>query len=968
MRIEKLHIDGFGVFHAKEIDGFKSGVNVLYGRNEAGKSTLLDFIRFTLFEYPRFLEQRRPPLNGGKHGGTIWLRNQEEEPLSIYRHGNAKEVRFEYKDQRIEDINTYHRMISNASVDLYRNVYAITLDELMQVEQLDDSGMEDRIFSMGMGLSGVNFGMFEAEIKKHSEELFTVRGRTQVLAEITTKIQEKEQTIGELRNKLDDYNRLSEEKNSLQEELKSLKDKRESYGLLVNRDEDLKRAYPSFIEYLEARKIIDQEGQMEFYGLHLAEEFRELKNGLNNEEKEIARIRNKITQLVDKLEGLSWDKDLAKHTYLLDYFKASVKIFEQARTDLVHEEDKRERAHLALKNKSLMLGDSVDTEKLLKLKGSLEIRSKAAKSMDILQSLMRQAESKKETLNSHQNELDRLNIRKTDAEKQRSELEINDQQKKDQYSEKKIVLETEFQRALKNTGGSSATGGNWKLIYLVLGIFLLLGGTLFFVNTTAAIAVITAVVLGSFILLLGSKSGASAAPSKMVDVTSISLEIEKIKNDVKQFEELTSRIKDLDSAIEERKRMIEIVSEEVENIADEIERVKNDWVRLLKENQLPESLEIHEMDAFLSTVEELKRQDTAKKEAEATIEKNKKRITDFENKVKEVFPDISSVDVAFVYALIEKIEKNQKIQEERQRLEEQISDLKEDESQSSNEISILRDQMNKLLAEVNVGDENEFYAHFEKQNQLAEAKSQMDSAEKTIRTICGENKLEKTLEDLGQMTPAELSIKLDETQGLHKKFKHEYDEMNRRLAAVSTEIRHILQPDEMFKLQNEKESLEAQLKEGVKEWLTNKMALRIISESKQKYEEEKQPEVITQTRDYLKDITDNAYEDLRISLSEKHVSVIDKQGKQKSVGELSRGTREQLLLALRMGLIEEYEKSAEPLPVVLDDVMVNFDVHRSRNLAKTLTHFAQKRQVILFTCHEHTKELFREFNANIVEW
>src|SRR5690606_20551881 len=126
------------------------------------------------------------------------------------------------------------------------------------------------------------------------------------------------------------------------------------------------------------------------------------------------------------------------------------------------------------------------------------------------------------------------------------------------------------------------------------------------------------------------------------------------------------------------------------------------------------------------------------------------------------------------------------------------------------------------------------------------------------------------------------------------------------------------------------------------------------------------PEVITFTRDYFREITDNAYHDLRISLSEKHVSLIDNAGKTKTVEELSRGTREQLLLSLRMWLIEEYEKNSEPLPVALDDVMVNFDVHRARNLAKTLTHFAEGRQVILFTCHEHTRDLFAEYNANVL--
>ena len=44
MKILSLHIEGFGKFHDLDIS-FKDGLNVVYGKNEAGKSTLHTFIR-----------------------------------------------------------------------------------------------------------------------------------------------------------------------------------------------------------------------------------------------------------------------------------------------------------------------------------------------------------------------------------------------------------------------------------------------------------------------------------------------------------------------------------------------------------------------------------------------------------------------------------------------------------------------------------------------------------------------------------------------------------------------------------------------------------------------------------------------------------------------------------------------------------------------------------------------------------
>ena len=56
MRLLELHIDGFGKFHDRTIS-FNDGINIIYGKNEAGKSTL----------HPRHaLRHRARARTGGK--------------------------------------------------------------------------------------------------------------------------------------------------------------------------------------------------------------------------------------------------------------------------------------------------------------------------------------------------------------------------------------------------------------------------------------------------------------------------------------------------------------------------------------------------------------------------------------------------------------------------------------------------------------------------------------------------------------------------------------------------------------------------------------------------------------------------------------------------------------------------------------------------------------------------------------
>lgn len=52
MKLLDLHIDGFGKFHNRDVS-FSDGLNIIYGKNEAGKSTIHSFVRCMLFGLER---------------------------------------------------------------------------------------------------------------------------------------------------------------------------------------------------------------------------------------------------------------------------------------------------------------------------------------------------------------------------------------------------------------------------------------------------------------------------------------------------------------------------------------------------------------------------------------------------------------------------------------------------------------------------------------------------------------------------------------------------------------------------------------------------------------------------------------------------------------------------------------------------------------------------------------------------
>ena len=75
-------------------------------------------------------------------------------------------------------------------------------------------------------------------------------------------------------------------------------------------------------------------------------------------------------------------------------------------------------------------------------------------------------------------------------------------------------------------------------------------------------------------------------------------------------------------------------------------------------------------------------------------------------------------------------------------------------------------------------------------------------------------------------------------------------------------------------------------------------------------------------------------------------------GKLITVEGMSDGTRDQLYLALRLATLEYRLESNEPMPFIVDDILVNFDDYRSRAALEALGELAEKNQVILFTHHQ----------------
>jgi uncharacterized protein YhaN len=149
------------------------------------------------------------------------------------------------------------------------------------------------------------------------------------------------------------------------------------------------------------------------------------------------------------------------------------------------------------------------------------------------------------------------------------------------------------------------------------------------------------------------------------------------------------------------------------------------------------------------------------------------------------------------------------------------------------------------------------------------------------------------------------------------------------------------------------ETILARVDVAAEQWAVLTLCRALLDETRRIYETERQPEVLRQASGFFSLMSEGRYSRVISPLDGGEIQVERADGLRLSPHLLSRGTAEQLYLAMRLALVREYANHVEPLPVVFDDIFVNFDPQRSRTSLRAIRDLCDTHQILFFTCHPH---------------
>ena len=159
MRITQLRIDRFGVWSGLEVDQLTAPIVVFYGENEAGKTTLMQFVRTVLYGFSAARRERYVPPRSARPGGSMAI-EVAGQSLVVHRHldppsGEELLEVVDHDDQH-HPVRSLTRLLDGVDEPVFNGVFAFGLREIQELATLSDSTAADLLYELTLGIDRVS--------------------------------------------------------------------------------------------------------------------------------------------------------------------------------------------------------------------------------------------------------------------------------------------------------------------------------------------------------------------------------------------------------------------------------------------------------------------------------------------------------------------------------------------------------------------------------------------------------------------------------------------------------------------------------------------------------------------------------------------------------------------------------------------------------------------------------------------
>lgn len=439
------------------------------------------------------------------------------------------------------------------------------------------------------------------------------------------------------------------------------------------------------------------------------------------------------------------------------------------------------------------------------------------------------------------------------------------------------------------------------------------------------------------------------------DVDKLTVSLETLMRRVRERDEREQKVDSLQKLFQQRTKELSEFETEQGRLAESLQKWKNRWSIFLESRGLPPNTRPGTFQMLNQAIFSAKRLYSSVIEISQKLEQLEDRKKSISKRTDDLFASCGSScggnlpeKISFLYT---DLRENRKNRDTKLMISEKLKDISVHHEEVSRGLKDLQNELQILLDRSNSSSEEEFFRRIEEQVRLSELQNLELELMARLTGIAGSEAVMEQLSDtIDSADTMELEMEMKRNSEQIDSHTARREEIISDLAKMELRLHDLSVEDAQSRLIQEREFLLARCRENSAKWVSYVVCKAILEKAREKYEIQKQPQVIRKASEYLRTITDGRYGIICSALDRKiHLSDTEDLSRKES-SQWSSGLEDQAYIAIRLALSGMYKVQAGPLPLILDDIHLRFDPRRQENLARVLLNHSLQHQVLLFSC------------------
>lgn len=925
MKIEKLVIYGFGKHQDKEIV-LNSELSMIYGTNEAGKTTLQQFIVQTLFGYPAKTQnlRRYEPKNGGKYGGQLHISAPDFGRVIIERvKGKASgDVTLYFEDGSRGSEAELKAILRDYDRSSFESVFSFSIHELQGLEKMSEEELSRTLLASGTtGMDAV--AQMESRLEKSMGTVFKKGGRTPAINMLVDELKLLESVLKEYRGRIEQYEPYMKRIREVDNRLINMSEEESDIDNAMKSAERWLQAEPLF----EKSKALEQEANT-MVASNLPADGRRRMDRLADRLSETAAQIELLEQQSRSTEQLETMKDVTELEELL--VKESG--WHQLRTKLAS--NQQEIAKNTDEQNRLLSFVGVGLEEALQAEVTLHNEER-------LLAHVEQADREEEEQRFHSRKLAEEKVKLEEASKELKFFLAGEPTETERKAAEDWLAAAPKLAEAKAAGQLQSAGKpkNLRMVLIALGVLGALFG-LWQGNYPLLIIAGAAIIAGGWMFINSRESAVLPEGYQQVLATYSGREVEF--NTL--IEKLAQYDRKLDNLLDQmeltKRRIASLTSSQQEGSAKEAYQV------FLKELGIYSEIGRKTVMELFNTLRGIQALQAIIQRLENDCDRLAHEIEEWRGAAVSACGKPLMADGLYEAIRAEFSARNAynaNIGRALERNEKLMGDL---ERYKTLAVQIEQEQ-GMLLKSANATNLEQFYHLCDEEERLQEIYKEQNFLQAQLKGIGEISK------DPG-ITKYSVSVQIEDFNARLMDLKKERHDLLAEKAHKQQITKMLLSDGEYEDKLQQFEEKKVELAELAKQWSVDKAITAAIRQTMDELKDKKLPAVIRTAKLFFRKLTDSSYSGLEMN-PQGFFEAVREDGMRFHMAELSQATKEQAYVSLRLALAVSM-RGSHPFPIIMDDPFVHFDRSRLQHMINLITELQPNHQFIYFTCHESMKE------------